>query len=306
MADFKPMLASPAVDYVFPLYVSVKIDGIRAIRLPGKGLVSRHIKPIPNRFIRTVLENIEGIEYCDGEILTYTNGIMDDFNTVQSKVMTASGTPDFKWFIFDHVQNPDWPYSDRHALLPQGGFHEKVRVVVQHAVNDQKAIDIIENYALNDGWEGLIARSIDGRYKYGRSTAREGLLLKVVRKQRAEAVIVDAKERMHNENEAQISELGYTFRSSHKDNKVGRGDLGSFELEWDGICDGVLHPGLSKDVKLPIRFSCGTGFSDDLRQAYWDRIQLFVEKGQKVVFEFRGVGTENRPRFPAFIGLYSE
>lgn len=306
MSSFKPLLATPAIDFIFPLYVSVKIDGIRACKVPGRGLVSRHIKPIPNKFIRTILEGIPGLDHCDGELLTFTNGRMDDFNTVQSKVMTVAGTPDFKWYVFDHFGNPDMPYHERQKLLPQGGAHERVKIVVQHQVKDQAGIDWLEDMALTDGWEGLIARSIDGRYKYGRSTVREGLLLKVVRKNRAEAVIVGAKERMHNDNEAQISELGYQFRSSHKDNKIGRGDLGSLELEWDGMCDGALHPGLPENVELPITFSCGTGFSDDLRAEYWGRLSQFIETRQKIVFEFRGVGTENRPRFPAFVGLYAD
>jgi hypothetical protein len=51
----------------------------------------------------------------------------------------------------------------------------------------------------------------------------------------------------------------------------------------------------------PIEFSCGTGFDDQTRADLWairDRLP-----GKKVTFEFRGVGTNSRPRFPAFIGF---
>ena len=47
---FKPMLASPMeLEHVrWPMYASVKLDGIRAVVRDGK-LLSRSLKPIPNK-----------------------------------------------------------------------------------------------------------------------------------------------------------------------------------------------------------------------------------------------------------------
>ena len=51
------------------------------------------------------------------------------------------------------------------------------------------------------GFEGAMVRSLDGRYKNGRSTLREGLLLKVKPWKDSEAEILEVYEMMRNENE---------------------------------------------------------------------------------------------------------
>lgn len=307
MAD-RVLLATPTaktveemlVAYNVPhMFVSAKLDGIRAHMSRGDKLTSRNGKYIPNRFVSSILEGIEELRCCDGELITFTNGKMDSFNTIQSKVMSVEGKPDFAWYLFDNYMHPEMPYEQRQKWLPQGK-HERVKVIVQHQVHEQHMLDHLENHALSAGYEGLMARRPDGPYKLGRSTDREGILLKVIRKNRAEAVIVGGKERMHNGNELTVGPLGYAARTSHKDNKIGRDDLGAFELEWDGICDGAAM------VEGPIYFSCGTGFDDAQRIDYWLTLDEMVSRRQKVVFEFRGVGTENRPRFPAFIGMYQD
>lgn len=282
--SFKPLLASPAEDIQFPVLASIKIDGIRAMMYDGN-LMSRRLKLIPNRHIRHTIEELQ-LYHCDGEIVTYNNGKWDDFNTVQSKVMTEDGKPNFVWFMFDHFEFPDEPYTQRYANIPENKapFAQKLP---QHPIYNQMQLDTLEAASLRDGWEGLIVRSLTGTYKYGRSTAREGILLKVVRKQRAEAIIVGARERMHNANEATINVMGYMERTSHKDNKFGRGDLGSFECDWNGV-----------------RFTCGTGIDDQQRGEYWEKLEQL--KGKTITFEYRGTGPNGAPRFPAFIGFRDE
>lgn len=294
---FKPLLASPAEDYIFPLFASVKIDGIRCCIKPGAGAVSRNILPIPNSCIRTLLSRPE-LHYHDGELLTYTKGKMDEFNTVQSKVMSEAGTPDFQYWMFDHFQYVDRPFYERIPFIRSG--IEYTKVVTQFLIRSQQELDELEAKALADGYEGLIVRSRDGRYKYGRSTAKEGILLKVVRKQRAEATITGSYERMHNANEATLSELGYTKRSGHKDGKVGRGDLGGLNLLWDGVVSGALYKGIT----VPpggIAFDCGTGFDDAERARLWGIRETLP--GKIGTFEFRGIGVNLRPRFPAWLGF---
>lgn len=281
---FQPLLASPAEDILFPVYASVKIDGIRASMLNNR-LVSRRLKPIPNTYIRRTLESYAAhLNHCDGELITFTDDKMDDFNTVQSKVMSEAGKPEFYWYIFDHFQYPELPFQERMRFMPPIATVPNTRRVSQIVVLDHTNLDRLERQAIKDGWEGLMIRSPQGEYKYGRSTARQGILLKIVRKQRSEGKVVGYKERLHNANEATIDERGYTERSSHKDNKIGRGDLGALELEWNGT-----------DV------SVGTGFDDQLRHSLWQIRDAL--KGRLVTFEYRGIGTNGRPRFPAFIGF---
>lgn len=301
LQGFKPLLAVPVEDFVFPAYASIKIDGIRGCVLPEPGLVSRKILPIPNAYIRSLL-TMPALWHHDGEILTYTSGKMDNFNLVQSKVMSEDGSPEFLYYMFDHFEFPERRFEDRMPLIKQGvAFTKRVNQIL---VRDMAELLALEAQAIADGWEGLIVRSRDGRYKFGRSTAKEGILLKMVKKQRAEAVIVGTYERMHNANEATTDALGNTKRSSHQDNKVGRDDLGGLNLLWDGMVSGHLFSGVVIPSGGAVPFDCGTGFDDATREKFWKiRDQLI---GQIITFEFRGVGTNSKPRFPAFIGLRDE
>lgn len=275
---FKPMLAAKAdlSKIKFPVIASPKLDGIRAMTIGPDAIRSRNLKVIPNRYIQSIASGFS--RDLDGEILTYTNGVRDDFNTVQSKVMSADGTPDFIFHVFDSIGS--------------GAFHERLseaRFLHDHIV-DHRTIETIEE--LDDyerecvevqGWEGIMLRDPNGPYKQGRSTVNEGYLLKVKRFEDDEAIIVDMVERMHNANEATINALGHTERSSHKANLVPTQSLGAFVCKW-------------KDLT----FELGTGFTEDQRQTYW-RDPLLI--GEKVTFKYQGVGTNGRPRFPSFIGI---
>jgi DNA ligase-1 len=76
---------------------------------------------------------------------------------------------------------------------------------------------------------------------------------------------------------------------------VGRDDLGGLELSWNGIANGV-------QIAPPdTQFFVGTGFDDALRLTLWQDRDALI--GRAVTFEFRGIGSENRPRFPVFIGF---
>ena len=128
-------------------------------------------------------------------------------------------------------------------------------------------------------------RSGDGKYKYGRSTTKEGTLLKLKRFVDAEYKIVGFEERMHNANEATKNALGQTERSSHKENLVGRGDLGALVLE---TADGL-------------RFNCGTGFTDSSRSEIWGNRDRYL--GQFAKIKSFLIGVKDLPRFPVFLGM---
>ena len=93
---------------------------------------------------------------------------------------------------------------------------------------------------------------------------------------------------MHNANEATRNELGYIERSSHKDNLVGRGDLGALVLEMD---DGR-------------QFNCGTGFDDALRAEIWANADQYMGRMAKVKSFL--IGVKDLPRFPVFLGFRDE
>ena len=82
-------------------------------------------------------------------------------------------------------------------------------------------------------------RTPDSPYKCGRSTEREGWLLKIKRFEDAEAVVLDTYEGMSNQNDAQRDAFGRTKRSLAQAGKVGRGELGGFVVRHAGYRRGV-------------------------------------------------------------------
>ncbi len=279
---FKPMLATDAdLDKLtFPKLASAKLDGIRAICMDGK-VYSRSLKLIPNKYVQKLFSH-KDYEGLDGELIVGDPRSKAVYRDTVSGVMAHEGEPDVTFYAFDTVNDTNLPYGMRQPTRER----ERVVNLNQYLVSNLNGLLSLEDTLLDAGYEGLILRDPEGRYKFGRSTAKEQILLKVKRFVDAEAEIIGFEERMHNGNEATVSELGRTKRSSHQANKSGRGDLGALV------------------VRIPesgIEFNIGTGFSDAERATIWDDRDNYLGKLAK--FKFFPVGVKEAPRHPVWLGL---
>lgn len=292
MTISKPMLAVAVQDISkieYPVLVSPKLDGIRCLIVNGKA-VSRSFKPIPNHHIRSWLERY-GMDGWDGEIIIPGKS----FNEIQSAVMTEEGEPYFEYHVFDWVKEGlDKPFKDRHSDVEiyfmgnELAYQRKFKPLEQKLIYNPYDLMKYEADCLSSRYEGIMIRSLNGPYKCGRSTIKEGYLLKLKRFVDAEAVIIGYKERMHNANEAFTDELGHTKRSSHKANKVGTNMLGAFEVRTN---DGI-------------HFDIGTGFSEAQRIEYWNKRDELLAK--LVKFKYQELSADSVPRFPVFLGFRDE
>ena len=281
MSIFKPMLATDADlnNLRFPLLASTKLDGIRAVVRDGI-VYSRSNKPIPNKYVQQLFSEYE---FFDGELIVGEPTSKTVYRDTVSGVMSEDGEPAVSFYVFDHVEFPTHAYTVRTQYIE----FDRYDIIVRHGqvlTHNLDELLIHEQTALAAGYEGLILRDPAAPYKMGRSTAREQYLLKLKRFVDAEAVVIGFEERMHNGNEATISELGRTKRSSHKANKSGRGDLGAL------VCR----------TAEGIEFNIGTGFTDSERQRIWDSPDHFL--GKYVKFKYFPVGVKEAPRHPVFLG----
>ena len=89
---------------------------------------------------------------------------------------------------------------------------------------------------LDAGFEGIMTRSLDGPYKYGRSTLREGWLLKHKPFRDDEARIISVYPAFKNNNLGKIGADGRLERSSHKENKTQKEMIGGF------VCEVITGP----------------------------------------------------------------
>ena len=282
----KPLLAYTVEDtstLKYPLFASVKLDGIRCLVIDSVAY-SRNMKPIKNEYVQKCIGKPE-YNGLDGELIVGDIFAKDCYRQTNSGVMSKDGEPDFKFYVFDRWDMGNFKFETRYTNIPKLPF---VEIVSQWEMNSEGELLMFETELLEKGAEGVMVRSVDGIYKNGRSTAKDGILGKVKRFSDAEYRIVGFVERMHNANEATRNELGYIERSSHKDNLVGRGDLGALVLE---TADGQ-------------KFNCGTGFDDALRAEIWANKDAYIGRMAKVKSFL--IGVKDLPRFPVFISFRDE
>lgn len=294
----EPMLSGKIKDELFdkvpfPLIGSPKIDGIRAFNDSGT-LYSRRLKPIPNKFTQELFgrKQLHGL---DGELAVGPVTAEDLFRVTDSGVMSADGEPAVKFWCFDDFGIGHVPFEERIQIV-----HDRVKALKNvyglpvAFVYHQPIRDITELLAFHKkctdaGFEGSMYRRPDGPYKHGRSTFREGWLLKYKLFEDYESLIIGVEELMHNDNPATINELGRTKRSGHKANKRGGGTLGKFVCKMP---DGKVH-----------RVGGGPGLTKQLRDYYWSiRDQL---PGQYLKYSSLPIGVKDLPRHAQFIGLRS-
>lgn len=289
----KPMLAVEAPkDIKFPVYASAKLDGIRAV-VKDDMLLSRTLKPIPNGYVQDALGQalFNGL---DGEL---TVGPANDKNVMQattSGVMSREGEPDFTFWVFDFWNNPTMGYGERLRLMERAfkdgalASYPRIKLLRQVIINSESELRAFEATTLEQGFEGVMIRSPLGTYKFGRSTAREGYLLKVKRFADGEAVVIGVEELMHNANEATLDELGYTKRSTHQAGKVAMGTLGALRV---------------RDLSTDIEFNIGTGYTAAQRAELWAMFQNGTLLGRIAKYKHFEVGVKEAPRFPVFQGF---
>lgn len=285
MPSFKPMLAAKCTDVSalrFPVIGSPKLDGVRAIVLGGV-VLSRSLKPIPNAEVQ---RRFGGCEGYDGELIVGSPTAPDAFRRTTSGVMSQDGTPDVQFWVFDKVNYTSVPWWTRY---PSVSHDPNVVVVEQVKLHSVAEVDEYEDRCLMQGFEGIMLRDPDAAYKFGRSTEREGALLKVKRFADSEAIVLFMEERMHNANESRTNALGRTERSGHKANLIPTGTMGALYV---------------RDVVTGIEFSVGSGFDDAERARWW--AMGAAAAGRQIKYSFFPTGSKEKPRFPVYLGERSK
>ena len=282
----KPMLAGnyDASKAKFPYIATPKIDGIRFLMVNGVA-VSRTFKPIRNNYLQRVLSETlpDGV---DGEIT-----VGDTFQSSTSGVMSIEGEPDFKVWLFDYLdpnQDEILPYYLRILNFPTFPNNGQYILLSGTTIKNQEELDAFEGICLEEGYEGIMLRDPMGTYKFGRSTVRDNILLKVKRFLDDEAVVIDIEEKMHNENEAQKDAFGRTKRSSSILGLVGANTTGTLIVE-------------NKEGQV---FGIGSGLNDLMRDEIWNNREKYL--GRLVKYKYFPQGVKELPRHPVFLGFRDE
>lgn len=296
----KPMLAVAVTDTAkinYPVVCSPKLDGTRCRIIDGKP-ISRSGKVIPNKAIQELFSSGE-FDGFDGELIVGSPTAKDVFNRTTSQVMTINGTTDdLYYYVFDNTSNlmqvdlTDTAYKYRltESKVRCGDLNlDWIRLIESVVVLNEKELLTYESKFLAQGYEGVIIRSPDAKYKHGRSTLKEGGMLKLKRFSDSEAVIIGYGEKYTNTNEAKLDELGFTKRSTAIAGMVGCDTLGELHV---------------KDLYTGVEFSIGSGFDDITRSQLWTMDSDLI--GRIVKYKYFSIGVVDKPRFPVWLSWRDE
>ena len=292
MKQIKPLLCCevPLDKINFPIYVSTKLDGIRALVIDGV-VYSRSLKPIRNKHVQKLFGKPEYNGF-DGELICGDIYAKDVFQKTTSGVMSEDGEPDVKFYVFDDFTDKDEAYSRRLSILRERILKSSVEssiILLKHKVVSSKE-DLQELLDCENtlGGEGLIGRNPNGKYKFGRSTPKEQLSMKFKFFVDSEFEIVVVHEQMENTNTLEKDELGYAKRSSAKEGMVGKDTFGSFTC--------VTTDGKHFNV------GTGVGLTQELRQSIWSNKESYIGRLAKI--KYMDVGSKDGvPRLPILLGF---
>jgi DNA ligase 1 len=214
-------------------------------------------------------------------------------NTIESPVV-----PDLVAFDLVTADTMELPYERRYRWLESvvRDLDEPGLFVMPFVVlRNMAEVDEYHDRNVREGYEGTILRNAKAPFKPDRATlAME--LWRITDRITFEVKVKGFVEAMRNDNAAKTNALGRTERSTHKENKVGKGMVGMIvgevlkDVVWQGK---VLFPkGMLMDI--------GAGeMTHAQRKQVWENPKLLRGKLGKVAVKPHG--TKDKPRQPTWV-----
>lgn len=291
----KPQLASnyDHNNIQLPTWAQPKIDGVRGLNLDGN-LVGRSLKVFKNKALTAKFSKPK-YQGLDGELAfgNETSGSLCRDTT--SAVNTITGPADgFVWHVFDLVteETVKLPYLERYDLLRKKVEElgeDFIKLVPYVRLDAATEVEAYDEKSLAAGYEGTILRNPNSMYKEGRPGKKEQQLMRIKRFSDSEALVLAVVEGRTNLNEAVINELGRSERSSHAENQVPNGLVGSLTC---------------KDLESGLEITVSPGEMDHAeRRHFFVNPQEIV--GKTITYKSFKKGVKTLPRFPTFKNIRS-
>lgn len=269
----------------YPVLTTLKLDGIRAIKLDR--LVSRTLKPIPNKAIQA-----RAMKLPAGFDMELYNPSLK-YEEIESIVMSREHerSDEIQFHVLDWISEAKYYERINRAYTNVSYYQINWTDVIVYNPLWIATHELLFDFFLNteqSGGEGICFRTPNSPYKQGRSTLKEQYLVKLCRFNTSEGTIIDFKEQMENGNRAKTNALGLTERSSHNCNMMGKDTLGAITV---------------KDNLSGLVFDIGTGFDDRIRREIWTYKLKYL--GKTVTYKYKG-GGKTLPRCPVFLRFRME
>jgi DNA ligase 1 len=286
---FKPQLCpNEQVDLntlKYPLLASAKLDGIRCIIKDGQ-LYSRSLKLIRNVHLRGLLSEITAYSKAhdvilDGELYCFTV----PFNELSGIIRSDDKELpiDLKFWCFDILDGKDRPFVDRIKQYEKLNFR-KLQPCVQYLASNAEEVQLAFEQSIRDGFEGLILRNPESKYKFGRARVKENIAYKVKLFETFDAKItgVVRATKVDENAEKTINELGYSVTSQKKDDRIFIDKACAFI---------VMHNG--KELKVVL------AMTDEEKKEIWLNKHNYI--GKTIEYKGMTIGSKDLPRHPVMI-----
>lgn len=307
-SSFKPLLACNEeinLDEIrYSLLASTKLDGCRCIFKDGN-MLTRSLKQVPNKQLQEKFQPLKDYSknnnvILDGEIYSHELTFQEIISFFMTEDFTDKKTvkkfgkimeiPEhLNFYCFDGIKHEQFnePFGMRVInnvnkwcqLFPN--LMTEVKQTVVYNKND--TITYFEE-VLEQGYEGLILRDPEGRYKFGRCTLKEGLIYKLKKFLDFDGQIIDIIQATEvDENvEKTINELGYSKTSRKKDDR-----------NLINKASAVLVKFNNKDLKVTL------AMTDEEKNEIWNNKEKYINKW--ITYKAMIIGSKDVPRHPVFL-----
>jgi len=233
-----------------------KYDGIRVMKVNGV-LKMRSGKVVPNGYLRAMLKELP--DGREGEIIV-NHSFSEATSFVRSDYKESS-----RWILaqFDNHSRPNDKFIERLDSTKHNNPLSAL-TVPWYVVESLEQLLKLEQQYVSEGYEGIVIRDPDARYKFGTATFKEQSYLTFKRKMTENAHIIGCKCKQEDGSPVDT--------------------LGALELR----------------TEKGIEFCCGSGLDDTSRSILWAMKDSLI--GKSVEFEYER-SEQVKPRFPVFLRM---
>jgi DNA ligase-1 len=276
LADAKqPKLA----DIKYPIIAQTKLDGFRCVYFPKERVfMGRNGKPVRNENLNKYFEEFvkrNTKHVIDGELYSDTLSFNEIASILNSEDKPLDG---IYYCAYDFMREDEWACQksvyvyltriNNLAIAVKQWNKEGVKnvsVVTSEDLQNEAAVQNFYQWALDQGFEGLMLKDPNGAYQWKRVTVKSGIMMKL---------------KPHDEYDGQI--IGFEEGTGQH-----KGMLGSFIVEVEGIRNAV---------------SVGSGFTEAQRTEIWKNPYPYVRQWIKLK-GFEVTEGKESLRFPIFLSF---
>lgn len=161
-------------DIKYPCFIQRKFDGTRCVGIPQRGLFSRNKKEYPHlEHIISEINSIPSNIILDGELYSETLTFQEIVGIVKREILKGDDLKkqlNIKYYVYDIIN--DHPYFNRNNILKDlfnNNTFKYLSLVDTEICNNEQNMKEKHSEYVSDGYEGIMLRNKNGKYKGVRS-----------------------------------------------------------------------------------------------------------------------------------------